>query len=205
MTNSHLLGFVTFGSFALFALLAWGVSYKHPDVARNPVTQRTTRRTAVFLFVLGMVLGYFAFAIDYRMRITTLHEEMVEGSVGMKAGTPAPIRTVTFQVEHPGVAHELFLSPNSELLQQPESDVEVAFSLHGPEGEAILPESTEKFSVSAGSRNDRADWEGKTFAFTPKVVGAHTVRVKPRAVGIPRIQVRIEDPMKRDGERPSGY
>lgn len=205
MTNSHLLGLVTFAAFALFALLAWAVSNKHPDVRRDLSLQRRTRQTALFLVVLGAAFGYFAFFIDYGMRVTTLREVMVEGSVQASPGTPPPARTVTFAVEHPGVEHELFLSPTAELFQPPESDVDVSFSLHGPDGEALLPERTERFAVRTVSWGERADWDGKTFPFTPAVTGQHMLRVKPLTTGIPRIQVRIEDPANRDGERMPGY
>lgn len=205
MTNSHLLGFVTFGGLALMASLAWLASYKHPAIAGKPSVRRKTRRTALFLLALGAALGYGAFAMDNRMRITTLYEVMVEGSVDAIPGTPAPLRTVLFTVERPGVAHKLFLSPTSERSYPATAAAEVSFSLHDPLGEALLSKRSERFAVRPGSRSARADWEGKTFSFTPVAAGPHTVQVMPLTTGIPRIQVRIVDPLKRDGERMLGY
>lgn len=205
MTNSHLIGFATFGFMALMALMAWLVSSKHPAVAPKPLLRRRTRRTALFLLVLGAVFGYFAFSIDYRMRITTLHEVMVEGSAYVSPGTPAPLRTVPFTVEHPGVEHELFLSPDSTASQPARADVDLAYSLYGPDGKALLPEKTQRFGYRSGTRGSRPNWNGKTFSFTPAVAGPHMVQVRPLMTGIPRIHVRIVDPQKRDGERMAGY
>jgi hypothetical protein len=185
MTNSHLLGFVTFGTFALMALLAWVVSVRHPDIRRKPAERRRVRFTALWLLLGGAAFGWFAFSVDNQMRVTTLHEVMVEGSAGIAPGVPAPVRTVSFTVEHPGVAHELFLSPASE--------------------KSLIPERTERFGVRAATRNRRADWDGKAFSFTPTVAGPHTIRVTVLTVDIPRIQVRIADPEKRDGKRMPGY
>ncbi len=163
------------------------------------------RRIAVAFMVGGIVCGYGAFSIDYQMRITTLHEEMVQGSIEVQPGDPAPVRTVSFTVEHPGVPHELFVSPTSDLIQQAMGTAEVMVSLASPTGEMTLPETKEQFSVRAEARSARTDWEGRTFHFTPTAAGKHTVRVTPLTIGIPKIQVRIKDPQKKDGQRMAGY
>jgi hypothetical protein len=209
MTNSHLLGLVTFGGLALFALLAWVVADRHPDVARDPAMRRRTRITAVGLLVLGVLFGGLAFSIDNNLRVTTLHEEMVEGSAVASAaadpGGAAPERVVAFTVEHPGVAHDLFLSPTADSSQTPDADAEVAFSLHGPGGDALLPERSVRFAVRPETRNARADWDGRSYPFTPTEAGPHEVRVRTLTPGVPRVQVRIADPLKRDGKRMPGY
>jgi hypothetical protein len=205
MTNSHLLGFITFGTCALFALLAWVVSNRHPDVCRNPAQRRRTRYIALFLLVFGAGFGYFAFSLDNQMRITTLHEVMAEGTADLSPGAPAPTRTISFTVEHPGTEHELYISPTSDLLHLPESDAEVRLSLEGPSGQILVSERTEVFGMRAASRNQRADWSGKSFPFTPTVAGPHTVRITPLTTGIPKIQVRLVDPLKRDGKRMPEY
>lgn len=204
MTNSHLIGFVTFGVFALFALLAWWSSDNHPSLRKDAAARSKARRTAVFLLTFGTVFGAFAFFVDDGMRATTLHEVMVEGSVGRRVGMPAPVRIIPFTVEHPGVKHELLISPVSDVFQPPTSDVDVSFALRGPEGE-VLPERTERFAVRTASRGERANWYGKEFSFTPTIAGNYVLQVKPLMTDIPRIHVRIEDPLKRDGERMSGY
>lgn len=205
MTNSHLLGFITFGTAALFSLLAWVLSNKHPGIAHNRALRLRTRRTALWVLVGGAVFGYVAFLIDNDNRITTLHEVMIEGSAGTTAGSPAPLRTITFTVEHPGVEHKLLLHPTADLFQKPDFDVDISFAMRGPQREILLPESSERFAVDEGSSRNRTDWEGKTFSFKPSVAGVHTLWLRPLTVGVPRIHVRIEDPQKRNGERMPGY
>ena len=204
MSNSHLLGLITFGISALFAVLAWVFSSRDP-IAGDPVMRRRARLVALLFPVLGLVLGYCAFAIDNRLAVTTLYEVMVEGSVGVEPGTPAPVRSVVFTVEHPGVEHDLLVSPSSKLFQSAGSPVDVSFSLHSSEGEVLIPERVERFDVSGGGSRRKRDWDGKNFHFTPAVAGPHTLRVTPLTVGIPRVHLRVADPLKRDGKRMSGY
>lgn len=204
MTSSHLIGFVAFGVLALFGLLAWVLSYKHPAITGDPKMLRKTRRAAIIFPLLGVVLGYVAFHMNNRMAVTTLYEVMVEGSVGMTPGAPAPVRSHLFNVEHPGVKHELLVAPVSKMFQAPTSGIEVSFSLAGPTGEALIPERTEAFAVERRSRR-KTEWEGKTFDFTPVAAGSHTLEVVPLTIGIPGIHVRVEDPLKRDGQRAAGY
>ena len=204
MTSDLIVAFVTFGTLALFGMLAWAVSYKHSAITSNPVMVRKTRRVALVLPVLGVVMGYGAFAISNRVTVATLYEVMAEGSVGLAPGAPAPVRRFLFSVEHPGVEHDLLVAPTSKTFQTPTSAVDVSFSLHGPAGEALVPERTERFTVLSGSRR-KTDWEGKTFHFTPRAAGSHTLRVIPITAGIPGIHVRIADPLKRDGKRMAGY
>lgn len=205
MNNSHLLGLILFGVCALFALLTWVVSTTHPDIAQNPVQRRRTQFTALCFLLFGAAFGYAAFAIDNQMRITTLHETMVEGSLETTPNTPAPVRTISFTVDHPGVEHELYLSPTADLLHIPKSDAELTFSLEAPDGKSLLSERTESFRVRPATEDHRADWNGKTFPFTPSNAGIYTVHLTPITANIPRIQVRITDPLKRDGKRMPGY
>lgn len=204
MTTSHLLGFIMFGMLALAGIGGWVISYKHPAVTGDSKMVRKVRIQSVILVLLGVVLGYGAFIINHRVARTTLYEVMAEGSIGVELGTSAPVRNLVFNVEHPGVEHELMVSPTSKLFQSPTSSVEVLFSLHGPAGEALIPKRTERFRVAGGGRN-KSDWEAKQFDFTPIAAGSHTLQVIPITIGIPRIHIRIEDPLKRDGQRMAGY
>lgn len=204
MNSSDLIAFVAFGTLALFGILAWTLSYTHPAITGNPVMVRRTRRVALLLPVLGVMMGYGAFAINNRVTVATLYEVMAEGSVGLAPGTPAPVRSFRFDVEHPGVEHDLLVAPVSETLHTPKSAVDVSISLHGPTGEPIVPERTERFTVIGRSRS-KPDWEGKNFHFTPRAAGSHTLRIIPMTVGIPGIHVRVADPSKRDGKRMAGY
>jgi hypothetical protein len=204
MTSSHVIALVAFGTMALFGLLAWVVSFKHPRVVRDPVMRRKARLWALLFPVIGMVMGFGAFTLNNRVARTTLYEVVTEGSVGVEPGTSAPVRNLVFNVEHPGVEHDLMISPTSKLFQTPSSEVEVAFSLHGPTEEVLIPERTEHFRVEGGGRRKR-DWEAKNFNFTPVVAGSHTLQVVPITIGIPSIHIHIEDPLKRDGKRAAGY
>lgn len=204
MTNSHWLGLIAFGVFALFGVLAWVLSYKHPQITGDPAMQRKTRRWAVLFPLIGVVFGYGGFKIDHGVRVVTLHEVMVEGTLEVKPGEPAPVRRVEFHVEHPGVEHDLLISPTSTLSHPARGDVDVSFSLEGPGGESLVPQKTERFTVTGGSRR-RRDWDSTTVGFTPSVGGPHAVEVTPLTTGIAGIHVRISDPLKRDGKRMPGY
>lgn len=205
MTSSHWLGIITFGVSAFFAALAWMVSDWHPETAQNPAARLRTRWTAVFLLLFGAGLGYYAFSVDNQMRVTTLYESMIEGGKWENPTTPGPTRTISFTVEHPGVAHELFLAPTSELFEQPKGDAEAVLSLRGPQGEAVIPEKTERFAVREATLKERADWYSRTLSFTPTVAGPHTLQIKLLTSGIPKIHVMVSDPLKKDGKRMPGY
>lgn len=200
MTTSHLLGLIPFGFGALFALLC---IIKKPSARRNP-TEHRHHRAAVFFLIGGAVLGYLVFWIDSGVRVTTLYEVMLEGS-GNTPGDPAPLRTVTFTVEHPNVEHELLVAPTARAFKTPTAPVNVMFALNDPNGETVLSERTQRFDVRPASRNSRADWDSHTYPFTPKTTGTYTLQITPLTVGIPRIHVHIKDPLKTDGKRIPGY
>lgn len=204
MTTSHLSGFFVFGMLALAGIAGWVISNKHPAVTGDPKMVRKVRWQSVILVLLGVVLGYAAFTITHRLARTTLYEVMAEGSIGVELGTSAPVRNLVFNVEHPGVEHVLMLCPKSKLFRSPWSAVEVLFSLHGPAGEALIPKRTERFRVE-GNGPHKSDWEAKRFDFTPAAAGSHTLQVIPITIGIPGIHIRVEDPLKRDGQRAAGY
>ena len=180
------------------------VSYKRPGLMGDSATLPKIRRHCLILIALGVVLGYAAFAIDNRVARVTLYEVMAEGSIGAELGTSAPVRNLVFNVEHPGVEHDLMISPTSKLFQSPSFAVDVSFSLHGPAGEELIPERTERFRVE-GRGSNKSDWEAKHFDFTPGAAGSHTLRVIPITIGIPGIHIRVADPLKRDGQRMAGY
>ena len=204
MNSTYLLTLTAFGVFALFGVLSWVLSYKHPQITGDPAMQRRVRRWAIIFPLMGVVFGYGAFTINNKNRVQTLHEVMVEGTLDMQPGAPAAARHVSFTVEHPGVEHDLMISPTSTFWHHPKSAVDVSFSLHGPGGQLLIPESTVRFAVRGRSRS-RPDWEARHYDFTPSVAGQHTVLLTPLTNGIPGIHVRIADPLKRDGERMPGY
>lgn len=156
-------------------------------------------------FAVIALLAVFAFVMDYRMRVTTLFETFVEGSVGVAPGTDVPVREVTFEVEHPGVEHRLFVSPMTGGGVSANFVATVRVQLLDREG-AVLLDVEEAFEPrSADRRSLRTEWNGVTYTFTPRQAGPYTLLVMPITVDIPEIHVRIEDPAKRDGDRPPGY
>jgi hypothetical protein len=202
MTSSHVLGLIMFGIVAVVGLLGWVASYLHPSITGDPMMVRKTRRTAMLLVLLGVAVGYAVFKFDNRVAVTTLYEVLAEGSEGATPGAVASVRSLRFDVEHPGVKHELLVEPESE---RPTSAVDISFSLHGPTGEALVPERTQRFEVNNYTRKTKPHWEGKTIYFTPSAAGPHTIRVIPITIGIPSIHIRVKDPLKRDGKRAAGY
>jgi hypothetical protein len=205
MTSSHVLGLIMFGIFAVVGVLGWLVSYIHPSITGDPRMVRKTRRTAMLLVLLGVVVGYAAFKLDNREAVTTLYEVLAEGSEGATPGAAAPVRSLRFDVEHPGVKHGLLVEPVPKGSETPTSAVNISFSLHGPTGEALVPERTEHFDVIRSQRKTKIHWEGKTVYFTPSAAGPHIIRVIPLTKGIPSIHVRVKDSSKRDGKRGAGY
>ncbi len=162
--------------------------------------RRHAHRVSILLPVLGVALGYGAFALDNALRVTTLHEEFLGGNQGEPPGTVSQQRQIVFAVERPDIEHTLFLSPTALPFQRPRSAVDIAFSLHDPAGQALLPEKTERFEMRSGT-----DWEAKFFPFVPPYAGTYTLRIRLRTAGIPRVHVRIVDPEKRNGFRMPGY
>lgn len=205
MTSSHWIALVAFGTCAGFGLLSLWVSFKHPEVVGDPVMVRKARLGALLFPLFGLAFGYGAYAINNSVATTTLYEVTAEGSEGVELGAAAPVRNLQFEVEHPGAEHNLMISPRSKMFRSPSSAVEIAFSLHGPAGEVLIPERTEGFGVVGGGQRRKRDWEAKHFRFTPRAAGAHTLQLIPITIGIPTVHIHIEDPLKRDGKRAAGY
>jgi hypothetical protein len=167
---------------------------------------RRFRRVAVPLGLLagGSAFAWFAFTINRQMEVTTLHEAMLEGSSDVKQGQPAPVRQTSFDVEHPGVEHELFYSPSGG---SEDFTAEVAVKLLDPAGEVMLQEQ-HAFIPERSGRGRRFDplrWQGRTLSFRPKQQGTYRVLVTPLTIGVQGIHVRIADPEKTDGQRMPGY
>lgn len=156
----------------------------------------------IFLPLVGLVMGYLYITSSNQLAAVTLYEVMAEGSLGLAPDSRAPGQTLSFNVEHPGVEHELLVDPTSRVI--PGFAVDISFSLHGPTGETLIAERTEHFKPERRP-NRRVYWEGKTVRFTPTVAGSHTIRVTPITLGIPGIHIRVADPLKRDGKRLAGY
>lgn len=156
------------------------------------------------LVALGLAAGGLAFAVwggltDYEQRATTLIELEVEGSTGAAGAVP---REVVFDVEHPGVEHTLHFWP----VHGPAGASETALlrvELRDGEGATVL-RLEEPFEPRAQSDGpDR--WGAASRAFTPEGPGRHTLVVTPLTGNVPAVHIRVEDPLKRDGQRMPGY
>lgn len=159
------------------------------------------------LVAAGFAVGGLAFAVwgglvDYGQRAVTLVEVALEGSAGLSPGAAPPVRELPFTVEHPGVEHTLHFRPLDGPLGVSETAV-VRVELRDAAGATLLSVE-EPFEPRA--QESGADRWGSAYArFTPREGGPHTLLVTPVTPGIPRVHVRIEDPLKRDGERMPGY
>lgn len=164
------------------------------------------RWLAAVLAVFGIAAAWFTFATDYRMRVTTLHEEIIDGTLGLQPGAEAPIRSVRFAVEHPGVEHALFVAPLIGSGIDAYFDVQVGCRLEDAQGEVLIDVA---HTFKPGKRRSRLvtirDWESAVWHFTPATRGDYTVIIRPQTTNIPKLHVRITDPVKRDGKRMPGY
>jgi hypothetical protein len=126
----------------------------------------------------------------------TLFETEVE-----VAGALVP-QTLPFTVESPGVEHQLTVFPTGAGPFGASGAVGLRVELLDAEGGVLLSHDE---TLAARSGRSSTDWDTIALSFTPAVAGAHTLRVTPLTPGIPRVHVRIEDPLKRDGQRMPGY
>jgi hypothetical protein len=197
MNNSHWLGLTGFGVCAFFAVLML-VSRK-----KTGLSQRGTIVGAVAFVMLGVVMGGGAFLIDNQMRITTLHEEVIPGSMGQKPDTPAPLRKVTFAIEHPQIGHTLTLWPESDAT--PDFTAKLHIRLVNGQGATLLEAEPEYEPQLGSGRNPRVEWDTQSYSFVPQRAETFTLYVTPITTDIPRVHVYITDPQKRNGVRLPGY
>lgn len=152
---------------------------------------------------LGILAGWWIYSTDQQMRRETLFEVMAEGSQGAKVGAPAPVRTLEFTVEHPGVGHTLMVSPSSYGASAT-GDAELSFRLLDPQGEEVVADQR-VYPVLSGTRGSKADWVAAYFPFTPGQTGKYTLLLTILTVDVPRVHVRVADPENTDGVRIPGY
>jgi hypothetical protein len=164
------------------------------------------RWLAVSIAVFAIAAAWFVFATDYRSRITTLHEEIIDGMLGLQEGAKASARSVRFEVEHPGVEHTLFVAPMICSGIDAYFEIQIACRLEDAQGEVLIDEV---HTFKPGKRLSRLvtirDWESAEWHFTPATRGEYTVIIRPQTTDIPKLHVRITDPFKRDGKRMPGY
>jgi hypothetical protein len=160
--------------------------------------------TPVGILVVGALFGLGAYWLDSGIARTTLFEVDAAGSLGVQVGAPAPVLAYDVLVEHPGVEHELFVSPTlGDTGADPEGAVELRVQLYDPVGRVLVdqplllePECRE----SSG-----CGWESWTAPFTPTSAAAHRLEVTVLTVDVPAVHLLVTDPEKTDGERAPGY
>jgi hypothetical protein len=145
------------------------------------------------LVVCGL-FGIGAWWLDSGIARTTLFE----------VDAPVPVGAYDLLVEHPGVEHELFVSPTpADVVFESENSVELRVQLVDPAGRVLVdrplrlePECREEFECG---------WESWTGRFTPTSAAAHRLAVTVVTSGVPVVHLLVTDPEKTDGERAPGY
>lgn len=194
----HLMLLMTFFA-ALWASLCCGFGWL---VMRNKADRRATVSGSC-LVILGLGGGWFIYGNDQQRRGETLFEAMAEGSVGVVAGAPAPVRQLQFVVEHPNVQHTLMVAPSAFRAAEPTGDAELSFQLKSPDGTTVI-EAQRVYAVRRPSRS-RAGWEATYHPFIPTAAGTYTLVLVLLTVDVPHVHVRVEDPEKTNGKRIPGW
>ncbi len=196
MNKSLWLAAIVLMAFVVPAAGAWLVARRTPRWRER----RSTYMKGSFLFSCGLLLAVFAFWSDSDLRGTTLYEVVLDGSPTQ--ADAATIQRVDFQIEHPGVEHDLLIGPMYRPLtmQWPDFDVQIGVTL-GRTGDPPLIDDTFDFKP----RYRENQWQPAYLHFTPQTKGRHTLTLTLFTPGIPAVHVRVGDPLKEDGERAAGY
>jgi hypothetical protein len=165
-------------------------------------TPRRSQWLAIGFAVGGVAFAVYGGLIDSRMRAVTLFETEVPGSMSVRVGDPPPVREVRFTVEHTNVEHTLTFWPTGAGFLGGTGAVEVGVELRDPAGTPLFTR-TERHSPNSSRQS--TDWRSVSIPFTPATSGEYTLLITPLTVDIPRIHIRIVDPLKRDGVRMRGY
>lgn len=156
------------------------------------------------ILVAGALLGAGAYWLDSSIASTTLFEVDADGSMGIAVGAPAPVREYDVLVEHPGVEHELFVSPTTgDSGTDPDFAVELHVLLTDPAGEVMVDQPL--LLQPECTRSAGCGWEDWTARFTPAAAAPHRLSVTVLTVDVPAVHVLVTDPEKTDGERAPGY
>ncbi|MBI3927388.1 MAG: hypothetical protein HY319_17755 [Armatimonadetes bacterium] len=173
-------------------------------VWRNDPESPRSRISAAAFVLGGALAGWYIYSTDAAMRRQTLFETMVEGSQGVTVGAEAPVRRMTFEVEHPGTEHTLLVAPYMPAPNSPTGGAEVEVRLLDPSS-GMLVQDRRVYEVRSGGRGSRGNWEAAYFPFTPTRPGPHTLELTLLTVDVPNVHVRVEDPLNTDGERIPGF
>lgn len=184
------------GLFILF--LGWAMAAIFFVFGIKDMSLSLARLLAVILASATPFMAYHVSAEHYVYRMTTLHEEILEGSLVAIPGFPAPIRQAVFRVEKTDVAYDCAISPITS--DQTVFPARIVGEITGPDNKVLLriDESFEVAEEQYGSRikQTRKVWREKVFSFTPTHSGEHHITLIPVTAGIPKLKFRISDPTK---------
>jgi hypothetical protein len=145
-----------------------------------------------------------AYRLDSGIARTTLFEVDAQGSLGVQIGAPAPVREYEVVVEHPGVEHELLVSPTfGDTWDDPEGAVELHVQLVDPVGRTLVDQPL--LLEPECRRTSGCAWQAWTAPFTPTSAAAQRLEVTVLTVDVPAVHLLVTDPEKTDGERAPGY
>lgn len=191
MTTSDIL-FLTGAGFGLFfAAIALWVQVQGPGRWRD-----VQWGVSVGLLAFGVGFGALAYLLDSDVAGTTLFEIDAPGAVGVQEFRVA--------VEHPGVEHELLVSPSIAGFRDAPGPVDLEVGVTSADGTSLLATPL-VLQVDCSGRSYFCGWEEWYGSFTPRSAGPHVLRVAVRTPGIDSVHLRVEDPEKTDGVRAPGY
>ncbi len=204
--TSALMAALPAGVVFLLSIVLW-INYKwyHDKITRlKPWIQKLFKALIILVFLAGFPVWKIAFDHDYNNRITTLHEEIVKGSSDIKDGEILPMREIRFIVEHPETEHRLYIAFRPEIMNTVDIKAMVSIRMKGPDKSFIVAVD-HTFVLEAVDLTESEKSCGYTTYFTPHKAGEHILHLFPMTPGISTMHVRINDPLKRNGRRMSGY
>lgn len=157
---------------------------------------------SIGMILMGVAGGLISYYTTIGYEKNTVIKTKVEGSVGVAMGSVAPVRTLEFTVEHPGVVHELSVKPIDPIMEN-SFDAEIHLFIINPADEQILS-AQQHFVPYAETRSPQMRvkrWRHRDTTFVPQHPGEYTLQVVPVTVNIPEIEIWIRDPQKKDGQR----
>lgn len=155
--------------------------------------------------VFGIAFVVLASLIMRAADSPVIFKTRLEGTVGMREGEAAVVRTARFAVSHPRQGHviDARVIPGKGVLST--DPVRLRLSLVGP-GETALADTD--LVLAARSRpywpSRTRRWEPGVVRFVPSVAGRYAVRIIPLSVGIQRIELRVSELRVGDSGRGSG-
>ena len=161
------------------------------------------RRQGALIAAIGAALAVYAYIVDKQQRATTLAEALLEGTLAIAPGQPAPRREHRFTIEHPGVPHRLLVHPVKRWNHPASFDALIHVTLRDEDANRTIVDREYLFQPEF-LRNSR-QWSSITVPFTPDRASRYSLVLVPITTGIPDIHIRVEDPQKTNGVRIPGW